>query len=482
MNYLVLANLAPNYFNFFAPLTSELRNRGHQVFYVLDSQTSVDYNSLHHECNRFVFSDFMKNEVKRSVSGEAVYAKIRNKNRLWNFFPDYDRSMYYHIISRNMSNHAEILVEGMFWFLYNIIIQNDIRGIFYENASNLLALTAEAICHELLEVQYYGLEFSRLPGRFFIAEDYRNNSRKIENMLQVIQMGKECISRDTRQYVEEYLEKFMMTVPTYMKTNGLADGFFKRYFRPEKFKILFFRIKHSFGVDKYDFQTGNQLKVSAGMVWRYFKRMLRSWRVKHLYARDIQPERERFIFYPLHFHPEASTSVVACNYGSELEVIRNLAFNLPRGVKLYVKEHPSAVALESYSFYDAICRLPGVRFIPHYFNAKELIRQSLGVVTLTSTAGYEALILKKKVLLFGNVFYQCHKNVRKVGCLVELPNDLDWLIAPVNDQGLDGYNFDFVAAYYLSTFPMNLNYNIGDAEIQKKNARAFLQAAGIQAI
>ncbi|MFH3675799.1 capsular biosynthesis protein, partial [Acinetobacter baumannii] len=44
-------------------------------------------------------------------------------------------------------------------------------------------------------------------------------------------------------------------------------------------------------------------------------------------------------------------------------------------------------------------------------NIKRLILKSLGVITVNSTAGYEALLLGKPVYLLGRVFYENFNNV-----------------------------------------------------------------------
>ena len=282
------------------------------------------------------------------------------------------------------------------------------------------------------------------------------------------------VDETTQNYIHNYLHDFERISPSYMKYNGLSDGFFRRYFKKEKFSILLFRIKSSLNFNPYNFQTGIPVKVSILMVWRYFKRMLRSGKVKRLYSKDIDKLNEKFIVYPLHFHPEASTSVLAPNFGSEYEIIRNLSFSLPFGFKLYVKEHPSAAALDDFGFYDAITKLPNVRFVPHYLNAKELIKKSCGVATMTSTVGYEALILKKKVLLFGKVFYSCHRNAKIVERLSDLPKLLDWQVEPLHQDDIDDYNRLFLHAYYMTTFHLPLNYNDCNKQHQRENAAKLL--------
>jgi len=131
--------------------------------------------------------------------------------------------------------------------------------------------------------------------------------------------------------------------------------------------------------------------------------------VKRLYQAPV--EGEQFLLYPMHFHPESSTSILAGTYLDEYEVIRNIAFSLPEGVRLYVKDHISAWGYPALDFYRRIKRLPNVRLLGPNEPTKQLIKASAGVITLTSTVGYEALLLKTRVFLFGQVFYSHIKHV-----------------------------------------------------------------------
>ena len=119
---------------------------------------------------------------------------------------------------------------------------------------------------------------------------------------------------------------------------------------------------------------------------------------------DPVVQSDVFLLYPLHFHPESSTSILAGAYLNEYEVIRNIAFNLPQGITLYVKDHMAACGFQQLAFYRKLKDLPNVRLISYTADAKQLIRKSVGVITLTSTVGYEALLLGKRVFLFAPFF------------------------------------------------------------------------------
>ena len=206
------------------------------------------------------------------------------------------------------------------------------------------------------------------------------------------------------------------------------------------------------------------------MSWNLFNRSLkRRFKVERIKAFYTPPSpHEKFILYPLHFHPESSTSILSGTYLDEFEVIRNIAFNLPQNLHLYVKDHISAFGLPSLDFYRKLSNLPNVRLIAPNAQTKNLIRNSEAVITLTSTVGYEALLLNKPVFLFGEVFYKNHKNVIKI----QNPSKIFEYLSALhknreNTLENENYNLQFVSAYYLNTLPGSLNLML--SEDQAKN-------------
>lgn len=122
-----------------------------------------------------------------------------------------------------------------------------------------------------------------------------------------------------------------------------------------------------------------------------------------------------FIFYPLHLQPEATTLPGGGVFNDQLLAIRMLAASLPDDMELYIKEHPAywvrsvdpdgMAEARSEAYYDEICSLRNVKLIRHDVDSLELTDRCTALVTVTGTAGVEALFKGKPVLVFGNQFY-----------------------------------------------------------------------------
>ena len=116
-------------------------------------------------------------------------------------------------------------------------------------------------------------------------------------------------------------------------------------------------------------------------------------------------EGEKYVYYPLHFEPEIALILYAPFYTNQLAIIRNLAQSLPYDTCLYVKDHVVGRGRRMLSFYKDIAGIPNVKLLNPELDSRELIKGSEGVVTVTGTVGMEAILLKKPVITFGDVFY-----------------------------------------------------------------------------
>lgn len=123
---------------------------------------------------------------------------------------------------------------------------------------------------------------------------------------------------------------------------------------------------------------------------------------------------KKFVYFPLHYQPEASTLVCAEKYEKQLYFIDNLAKSLPAATLLYVKEHYALIGNRDPQFYKELKKFPNVVIISPWVNSRALIDHSIAVVALTGTAGLEAVMLRKPVFVCGNAVYENAPGVMKV--------------------------------------------------------------------
>ncbi|MBI1812277.1 hypothetical protein HY285_01175 [Candidatus Peregrinibacteria bacterium] len=142
---------------------------------------------------------------------------------------------------------------------------------------------------------------------------------------------------------------------------------------------------------------------------RVWARKLHQHRTFQLYDEHvIQPDLSApYVYVPLQLQPEATTMPMAGAYVDQERIIQLLAWHLPPGILLYVKEHPAQEELcRSPSFYQSLFEIPSVRFLPRDFDSFALSASSIAIATGTGTAAFEGLFRGKPVLLFGHRFFQ----------------------------------------------------------------------------
>ncbi len=142
---------------------------------------------------------------------------------------------------------------------------------------------------------------------------------------------------------------------------------------------------------------------------RFFK-MLKP-NLKKLYERVQRPVdfQAPFVYMPLHYQPECTTSPQGGVYVEQLLMVRTLAAALPDGWEVYVKEHPAQwpghwghFTPQRYEeFYDELARIPRVRVVPISTSTFELADRAKATATASGTAAWESILRGKCALVFG---------------------------------------------------------------------------------
>lgn len=459
MNILLLSNSAPNYFHFFNNLAQCFAQDGASVCVAVDSQFSRKENKL--DTLGFSIYEF-ENFSKNHTTSQEILKKYRKYNLNYALLSDFERAESYKVWGKIDNAFYDHLKSALLSFYEEIWANHKIDQVIYENISNTFAYFALFVAQEHGS-KYIGIGGSRLPGRFSITADPLNDTL-VQDAFKRIQRENLKPDQHTQIEIQNYIKNIETITPDYMKFNGSGShGIITRYLNLEKLKKIKSLVPYAFSKKNNAFQVGNPFITHYHLFLRNVKRRINIYSISKLY--DQTADNEQFILYPLHFHPESSTSILAGVYLDEYEVIRNIAFSLPEGMRLYVKDHISAWGYPCKEFYKKIKRLPNVRLLAPTAPTKELIKKSSGVITLTSTVGYEALLLKKQVFLFGRVFYEFHDGVTKIDNLWALHDLISKKIEhpPIWD---DKYNQDFVLAYRQSTYPgaLNLSLRNGSAE------------------
>jgi len=128
-------------------------------------------------------------------------------------------------------------------------------------------------------------------------------------------------------------------------------------------------------------------------------------RLKNIISNQNIPQSP-FVFYPLQLEPEASLMIRSIEFNHQGALIHQISKSLPMGVFLAVKEHITTIGNREKGFYKWVSSFPNVYLVDPQENIKPWIERSSAVITISSTAGFEAAVLGKPVISFSvhNVF------------------------------------------------------------------------------
>jgi capsule polysaccharide modification protein KpsS len=165
--------------------------------------------------------------------------------------------------------------------------------------------------------------------------------------------------------------------------------------------------------------------ATPASLWRFFgakliERMRKFRGYSDLYG--VARPGEDFAFFPLHFEPETSLLNIAPFFTDQINVVSIIARSLPLNFKLYVKEHPVMVNKRTRAYYKKLLAIPNVVLVDPKVKSFDLIEKAKLVVTITSTTGWESVLLGKPVITFGNIFYNEYPAVKHCRTPEEMPD------------------------------------------------------------
>jgi hypothetical protein len=123
---------------------------------------------------------------------------------------------------------------------------------------------------------------------------------------------------------------------------------------------------------------------------------------------DSMPDElsRRNVVYPLQYEPEASLTYFTPHVVDQPSFVETVLRALPGDRILYVKEHPNQFgALRTGRWPEIRARYSNVRYIWGRENGRGLIARSSLCVTIASTMGLDAILMGRRSLIAGNVFF-----------------------------------------------------------------------------
>lgn len=245
--------------------------------------------------------------------------------------------------------------------------------------------------------------------RMLMYKDWMEGSGILKEAIEKNQnVKRDDLSEDLLKYFEEQTQtKRLDATPIYMthwKKQNSSWNLFKK-----KFKIALQALKE-----------GKFLKSGFRYIKNIGSENLRKEYEKLIKKPDMDAD---YVYVPLSFQPERTTSPQGDMYVDQILMIETLSSTLPEGWKIYVKEHPSQWWLRSgvkYNaarypgYYKSLSEIPNVSLVPIHTNSFLLTEKSRAVSVVTGTAGFEALLRNKPTLIFGYPWFRDYPDAFRI--------------------------------------------------------------------
>ena len=114
-----------------------------------------------------------------------------------------------------------------------------------------------------------------------------------------------------------------------------------------------------------------------------------------------------FVYFPLQWQPELTTSTLGGIYKDQLLAIERLRDLIPKEWKIYIKENPKQLGMyRGEYFFKRLSKIENTVYVSKEVNTYDLLHNSQFVATITGTVGWEAISAGKKALIFGKAWYE----------------------------------------------------------------------------
>lgn len=196
---------------------------------------------------------------------------------------------------------------------------------------------------------------------------------------------------------------FLVSLKKMVKSKSVSLSAF--YYSGKWSSLKFYRGKYE--RNPVDFIKASQLKRRSLKIKKLLKK-------EYLSVSEVFDTKSmKYIYFPVHYQPELTTTPLGGDASDQFYVIRKISKSLPKGYMLVVKEHPSQFSNSlwgeqgrSLGCWKLVSELENVILCDMEIGSISLIKDCEAVVTVTGTAGWEAIVNDKPCVIFGGAWYQ----------------------------------------------------------------------------
>ena len=410
----------------------------------LESQKEVDYEFLYDIT--YIQEEFLKEDVP--IEEIKIFEESIPEKSLWRFIA-IDRKWGYQFIKGSLTapyySNKEIncediqrIVGGYIRFYKKVLSEfNTDVVIFMLGVHSVQAPIFEQVCKNM-KVAYISPAVTKIQNYFSITSNKEMLFPQIKDTYLKSIQGELVIdpSPGEKSY-EEMHSSLMNQNSTYYFDQG--DNYVKKLKASKKFSFIHMVLRciASTYLGWYRMRTSEKQKAGKGIRFSFkylpyyiYYNLYRACQGRKLFENsfyDTHNPNEKYIYFPLHVVPEYTLLVRGNMWINQLFIIENLAKSIPLDYKVYVKEHPANIGwrVRPFSFYKEIKSYTNVKLIPTYLDNNLMIKNSQLVITVTGTAGWEAVLFHNKpVINLCEDFYDISGLSKRIHNMVDLSKEI----------------------------------------------------------
>lgn len=178
--------------------------------------------------------------------------------------------------------------------------------------------------------------------------------------------------------------------------------------------------------------------------------------------KDLENSNDFKVLYPLQVQPEENIDIMGRERRNQLEVIKDISKNLPKGCVLYVKPNPKPRYEVEQEMIKFVSSTKNIRMIHHSVTMTDIFNKLDLVVTVTGTIAIESLLSNKPVISLIKTINNTVKNCLYVEDLKVLPEIIQMVKANKFPQATLQDKIDFINLLNQTSYYGNVSDVLSD--------------------
>ena len=361
------------------------------------------------------YSSLSISEIEEKIEQYTLNYQLKSVNRYIHY--DFFRSIKKTTSRRD--NYIRILIILDFFQKINIDK--------FDFAFGELSRSYYVICHDIMQsinkLYLSPTNIGILKGILYVDDQFQIINFDLKKKL-FLESEEHMIYLDkAKNHIENFIKKpkYNYTFLSISFKNNLQK--LQHSIRKSKNLLLEIRSNHIDSKYRFDYIHTNPI---LRVVNREIVTLIKSKIINYFFFNDSNLKEKNYIFFPLHVHPETTTSLFSeysmDHISQHSSTIEYLSKSIPCKNKLLIKEHPAMIGHRKIKFYSYYKQFYNIDLVGPKINQFDAIDKSDYIITLCGTIGLEALFKDKKVITLANSYYNYFRGIKNIKSINQFPS------------------------------------------------------------